>query len=108
MGLCVTNYERVPAINPGLFDAVVLDESSILKQADGKTRAMLTNWARDVPHRLACSATPAPNDPEELTNQAEWLGRMSRTDMLAAYFVHDQNGWRLKGHARRPTPRPTR
>jgi hypothetical protein len=54
---------------------------------------------------LACSATPAPNDPEELTNQAEWLGRMSRTHMLAAYFIHDQDGWRLKGHARQPMMR---
>lgn len=102
LGINVTNYERVESIPPGLFDAVVLDESSILKQSDGKTRSMLIEWARDVPHRLACSATPAPNDPEELTNQAEWLGRMSRTHMLAAYFVHDQDGWRLKGHARQP------
>jgi hypothetical protein len=102
MGICVTNYERLQAIPAGLFDAVVLDESSILKQSDGKTRSMLIEWARDVPHRLACSATPAPNDPEELTNQAEWLGRMSRTHMLAAYFIHDSDGWRLKGHARAP------
>lgn len=101
-GICVTNYERLPQIHPGLFDAVVLDESSILKQSDGKTRSMLIDWAAQIPCRLACSATPAPNDPEELTNQAEWLGRMPRTHMLASYFVHDQNGWRLKGHARRP------
>lgn len=100
--IAVTNYERLQSFTPGQFDAVVLDESSILKQSDGKTRTMLIEWARDVPHRLACSATPAPNDPEELTNQAEWLGRMSRTHMLAAYFIHDQDGWRLKGHARRP------
>lgn len=100
--MCVTNYERLPAIDPELFDAVVLDESSILKQSDGATRTMLIEWARTVPHRLACSATPAPNDPEELTNQAEWLGRMTRTHMLAAFFIHDQNGWRLKGHGRRP------
>jgi len=98
----VTNYERLQNLPPAAFDAVVLDESSILKQSDGKTRTMLIEWARDVPHRLACSATPAPNDPEELTNQAEWLGRMSRVHMLAAYFIHDQDGWRLKGHARRP------
>ena len=101
-GVWVTNYENVPKCNPAAFDAVVLDESSILKQSDGKTRTMLIDWARDIPHRLACSATPAPNDPEELTNQAEWLGRMSRTHMLAAYFIHDNDGWRLKGHARRP------
>ena len=98
----VTNYERLHNFQPSAFDAVVLDESSILKQSTGATRTMLVDWAQDIPHKLACSATPAPNDPEELTNQAEWLGRMSRTHMLAAYFIHDQDGWRLKGHARRP------
>lgn len=98
----VTNYERIGAIDPSLFDAVVLDESSILKQSDGQTRTALIEWASGIPHRLACSATPAPNDPEELTNQAEWLGHMTRTHMLAAYFVHDQDGWRIKGHARDP------
>lgn len=98
----VTNYERIEGFPPAAFDAVVLDESSILKQSTGKTRTMLIEWAAGIPHRLACSATPAPNDPEELTNQAEWLGRMSRTHMLAAYFVHDQDGWREKGHAKEP------
>lgn len=98
----VTNYERLQNFSAFEFDAVALDESSILKQSNGATRTALIDWAKDVPHRLACSATPAPNDPEELTNQAEWLGRMSRTHMLAAYFIHDQDGWRLKGHARRP------
>ena len=100
--IAVTNYERLHNFSPHMFDAVVLDESSILKQSDGKTRTMLIEWVQDVPHRLACSATPAPNDPEELTNQAEWLGHMTRTHMLAAYFIHDQDGWRLKKHGRRP------
>jgi superfamily II DNA or RNA helicase len=104
-GLYVTNYEQVPNMLPDFFGAVVLDESSILKQSTGATRTMLIDWSREVPHRLACSATPAPNDPEELTNQAEWLSRMSRTHMLAAYFIHDQDGWRLKGHARQPMMR---
>jgi len=98
----VTNYERLQTMPASTFDAIVLDESSILKQSTGATRTMLIDWARDIPYRLACSATPAPNDPEELTNQSEWLGRMSRTHMLAAYFIHEQDGWRLKGHARRP------
>lgn len=104
-GMYVTNYENVPNINADQIDAVVLDESSILKQSDGKTRTMLIEHFQNVPARLACSATPAPNDPEELTNQAEFLGRMKRNFMLAAYFVHDQNngaGWRLKGHAKVP------
>ncbi|OZC62743.1 helicase [Rhodococcus sp. 06-470-2] len=104
-GIWVTNYEMVPHFPASLFDAVVLDESSILKQSDGKTRTMLIEHFALVPHRLACSATPAPNDPEELTNQAEFLGRMTRTHMLAAYFVHDQDGWRLKGHAKAPMMR---
>ena len=101
-GVWVTNYERVASIHADMVDAVALDESSILKQSDGKTRTMLIEHFAGVPARLACSATPAPNDPEELTNQAEFLGRMARNHMLAAYFVHDQDGWRLKGHAMRP------
>lgn len=102
-GLWVTNYERVKDFKPEGFDAVVLDEASILKQSDGKTRTALIQWARPIKYRLACTATPAPNDVEELTSQAEWVGAMSRVNMLAAYFVHDSDaGWRLKGHARRP------
>lgn len=101
-GMYVTNYELVPWFGPDQFDAVVLDESSILKQSDGKTRTMLIEHFQDVPARLACSATPAPNDPEELTNQSEFLGRMARNHMLAAYFIHDSDGWRLKGHAKAP------
>lgn len=101
-GMYVTNYELVPCFGPDQFDAVVLDESSILKQSDGKTRTMLIEHFQDVPARLACSATPAPNDPEELTNQSEFLGRMARNHMLAAYFIHDSDGWRLKGHAKGP------
>lgn len=101
-GIYVTNYEMVERFDPDAFRAVVLDEASILKQSDGKTRTMLIGHFAGVPYRLACTATPAPNDPEELTNQAEFLGHMTRVHMLAAYFVHDDVGWRLKGHAQRP------
>ena len=105
-GLWVTNYERVAAFNGEGFDAVVLDEASILKQSDGKTRTALIEWASQVNHRLACTATPAPNDVQELTSQAEWVGASTRVNMLASYFVHDSDtGWRLKGHARRPMMR---
>lgn len=101
-GVWVTNYEMVERFDPATLDAVVLDEASILKQSAGKTRTLLIEHFKGVPYRLACTATPAPNDPEELTNQAEFLGVMSRVNMLAAYFVHDQDGWRPKGHARGP------
>lgn len=98
-GVWITNYEMADRFRPTDFDSVVLDESSILKNVDGKTRRALTHDWRDVPYRLACTATPAPNDVAELTNHAEYLGVMSRAEMLAAYFVHDEKLWRLKGHA---------
>jgi len=101
-GIIVTNYEMVDRFDPALLDAVVLDEASILKAHDGATRRTLTDTLAVVPRRLTCTATPAPNDPQELTTQAEFLGRMTRANMLAAYFVHDQDGWRPKGHARGP------
>jgi hypothetical protein len=101
-GVWVTNYEMIDHFDPAMIDAVVLDEASILKQSDGKTRAKLITRFAEVPFRLACTATPAPNDPEELTSQAEFLGQSTRVNMLSAYFVHDQDGWRLKGHARQP------
>jgi len=104
-GMYVTNYEMVSHFDPALIGCVVLDEASILKQSDGKTRTLLIEQFRDVPFRLACTATPAPNDPEELTNQAEFLGHSTRVNMLAAYFIHDDVGWRLKGHAVKPMMR---
>lgn len=102
-GLYVTNYEMQDRFDPHLFDAVVLDESSILKNHTGPTRtALIERWG-SVPYRLACTATPAPNDHTELANHAEFLGAMRRVDMLAAFFVHDSDtGWRLKGHAAGP------
>ncbi|SRR6266568_223684 len=101
-GIWVTNYEMATRFDPAALGAVVLDEASILKQSDGKTRTALIRHFAPVPRRLTATATPAPNDMEELTNQAEFLGVASRTEMLAAYFVHDDDGWRLKGHARKP------
>lgn len=80
----------------------LVHNSSLLKNVDGKTRQMLTERFASVPCRLACTATPAPNDVAELTTHAEFLGLMSRAEMLAAYFVHDDDGWRLKGHGAEP------
>lgn len=104
-GISVTNYEMADRFDPSRLDAMVLDEASILKQSAGKTRTRLIRHFAPVRSRLACTATPAPNDPEELTNQAEFLGVTKRAEMLAAYFVHDADGWRVKGHARTPMMR---
>jgi len=101
-GIWITNYERIHKFVGMPLDAIVLDESSILKSVDGKTRTMLLNDFSDVPYRLCCTATPAPNDITELANHAEFLGVMSRVEMLATWFVHDEShgaGWRLKGWA---------
>lgn len=98
-GLTITNYERADRFKADQFGAVVLDESSILKNYEGSTRtALITQWA-DTPYRLCCTATPAPNDITELANHSEFLGAMPRNEMLASFFVHDQDGWRVKGHA---------
>lgn len=101
-GVFITNYEMSHQFDPASFDAVVFDESSIVKHHTSQTRQRLcSDWAV-VPRRLACTATPAPNDIAELTNHAELLGVMPRAEMLAAYFIHDDEGWRLKGHAVEP------
>lgn len=101
-GVWITNYEMTDHFDAEGFDAVVLDESSILKDVTSKTRERLIAQFAGVPHRLACTATPAPNDVAELANHAEFLGRSTRREMLSTYFVHDQDGWRPKGHAREP------
>ncbi len=99
-GVWITNYERMDAIDFTTLHGLVLDESSILKAHDGKTRQRIIDAAQGVPYRLSCTATPSPNDFEELGNQCEFLGVMSRTEMLATYFVNDTGDtgtWRLKG-----------
>ena len=101
-GITVTNYEKLSHFDPGSFQGVVLDESSILKAYTGKTRNQIIESFSPTPYRLACSATPAPNDHMELGNHAEFVGVMTRTEMLAMFFVHDGGDtakWRLKGHA---------
>jgi DNA modification methylase len=99
-GIWITNYERIGNIDFTELSAIVLDESSILKAHDGKTRAAIIGMSQCVPYRLSCTATPSPNDFEELGNQCEFLGVMTRTEMLATYFVNDTGDtgtWRLKG-----------
>lgn len=98
-GISITNYELIDRFDASVFDAVVLDESSILKALDGTTRQRLTEMFAETPYRLACTATPAPNDIAEIANHAEFLGVMRRVEMLASFFIHDDAGWRLKRHA---------
>ncbi len=100
--LVITNYERLDKFDVSQFAGVVLDESSILKSFDGKTRTALIVVFGKTPYRLCCTATPSPNDIAELANHAEFLGLMTRAEFLATWFVHDDKGWRMKRHARQP------
>jgi hypothetical protein len=101
-GINIANYEMLHHFHPADFGGIVLDESSIIKSQTGKVRQAIIDFSRDIPYRLACTATPSPNDYMELGNHAEFLGIMSYTEMLATFFVHDGGDtakWRLKGHA---------
>jgi DNA modification methylase/superfamily II DNA or RNA helicase len=97
----ISNYEQLDNIDCSIFSGVVLDESSILKNFEGAIRnSIIENFAH-TQYKLACTATPSPNDPMELGNHSEFLNVMSRQEMLAMYFVHDggeTSKWRLKGH----------
>jgi len=101
-GINITNYEMISHFDISKFIGVVLDESSILKSFTGKTCQELIDLFQFTKFRLACTATPAPNDYMELGNHSEFLGVLKRTEMLSTFFVHDMAEtakWRLKGHA---------
>lgn len=112
--LVVTNYDRIEKFDLSRFGGIVLDESSIIKAHQSKTRRTLMTLCEDIPFKLCCTATPAPNDYIEIGNHAEFLGVCSAKEMLATFFVHDGSmkatnvknhdqapnpEWRLKGHA---------
>lgn len=102
-GINISNYEMIDNFDLSSFAGVVLDESSILKNRDGKTRNAIIDACQLVPYRLSCTATPSPNDFMELGNQCEFLGIMGMAEMLASYFINDAGDtgtWILKGHAR--------
>lgn len=111
----VTNYERLHHFNAADFSGLVCDESSILKNYDGVTKAAVTDFARKMSYRLLCTATPSPNDLIELGNSSEALGYMGFNDMLSTFFkksnekgreTHSRKDefrsgvWRFRGHAK--------
>ena len=101
-GINILNYEQLDNIDPSLYGCIILDESSILKSFSGKIRNQIIDMFAQTPYKLACTATPSPNDFMELGNHSEFLNVMRRSEMLSMYFVHDGENtqeWRLKGHA---------
>lgn len=100
--IIIANYEMLPHFDPSRFVGIILDESSILKSFEGATRNAIIGAFSDTPYRLACTATPAPNDFTELGNHSEFLGVLSKVEMQAEFFAHDggkTQDWRIKGHA---------
>jgi len=111
-GITITNYERLHRFTPSDFTAIVADESSILKNFNGATKAAITEAMRELPYRLLCTATPSPNDFIELGTSSEALGNLGFHDMLTRFFDKKQRTWTrkeetasgtysLRGHARR-------
>lgn len=101
-GVYVTNYQKLHHFDIGRFAGVALDESSIIKCQDGAFRNKIIESCQTTPFRLACTATPAPNDFMEIGNHSEFMGALSMSEMLSTFFVHDggeTQSWRLKGHA---------
>lgn len=103
-GINVTNYDRLHHFtDPTMYGGIVLDESSLLKGLDGTYRKQLTEFAKSIPFRLCCTATPAPNDIFEISNHAEFLDVMTGKEVIALFFTQDGNtthSFRLKGHAK--------
>ena len=109
--ITVTNYEQLHNFDNKDFVGVVCDESSILKNFKGVTKAAITEFVRTVPYRLLCTATAAPNDYIELGTSSEALGELGYMDMLSKFFTNNQKSnhpnrqwsvdckWRFRGHA---------
>ena len=98
----ITNFENLHNINPNEYSGLIVDESSIIKNFEGKIKKQLFEFFKNTDFKFAFTATPSPNDPMELGNHSEFLNYQSRLEMLATFFINDQDHtskWRLKGHA---------
>lgn len=102
-GIYILNYEQLENIETDHFAGVVLDESSILKNFTGKYKRLIIDSFAKTKYKLACTATPSPNDLNEIGNHSEFLNVLDAQDMRAKWFVRDEgmNNYRLKGHAKK-------
>jgi len=89
--IVICNYERLHYFNSTDFEGVILDESSILKNFDGKIKNQVNTFVKKIPYRYLSTATPSPNDFIELGTSSEALGYMGYMDMLTKFFKNNQN-----------------
>jgi DNA modification methylase len=102
----ITNYEQLSKIDCSIYSGVVLDESSILKNYNGSTKQLILDTFKNHKYKLACTATPSPNDHIELGNHAEFLNVTTSKEMVSIFFINDAfnkdhtiSKWRLKKHS---------
>lgn len=97
----ITNYEQLENIDVSQYSGIVLDESSILKNYTGVYKRLIIGAFKSFNYKLACTATPAPNDLNEVGNHSEFLDVMDASDMRMRWFLRDEDlgAYRLKGHA---------
>jgi hypothetical protein len=88
--IVICNYERLHYFDKNEFEGVILDESSILKNFDGKIKNQVTSFVKKIPYRFLSTATPSPNDFVELGTSSEALGYMGYMDMLTKFFKNNQ------------------
>lgn len=101
--IVITNYERLHRFDVDQFAGVALDESSILKSFTGKIKRSIIDAFSNTQFKLACTATPAPNDYLELGNHADFLDIMASNEMISRWFINDSmsaGNYRLKEHAK--------
>jgi len=100
----INNYEQIENIDCSKYSGIVLDESSILKNYSGAYKTLILEYFLKTPYKLACTATPSPNDELEIGNHAEFLSVTTSQDMRSMYFTTDKelikgDKYRLKKYA---------
>lgn len=90
-GLYLTNYESVRdgKLDPNVFEAVSLDEASVLRSYGSKTYQTFLELFRTVKYRFVATATPSPNRYKELIHYAGFLGIMDTGQALTRFFQRD-------------------
>jgi hypothetical protein len=107
--IVICNYERLHYLDSKDFEGVILDESSILKNFNGKIKTQVNAFVKKIPFRFLSTATPAPNDYIEFGTSSEALGYLPYMEMLQRFFANNENNirpqdiaskWYLKPHAK--------
>ena len=60
--ITITNFENLHKFNQQDFAGLCVDESSAIKNFDGKRREIVTEFCKGLQYRLLATATAAPND----------------------------------------------